>query len=390
MCYDDGQLTQFLDGECSPEERAEIEEHVRSCGTCGSAAERLRADALAVAPALELLMAASAESGAESVSENAVALPMPQKSGRLNPGAVRVAAAVAVLLLAGSFAFAPVRSMAANALRIFRVSKVQTISLSAQDVEQIGAELQKGSGHISLKDLGDVWIDGGGSQAKVVTLAQAQKAVDFPVKLPTGMKGEPTLMLQPAQTYKFKLNVTKLNQLLDNYGSDRKFSQDLDGKVFEIKIPAVLMADYAGAAVAKTNPAPGSDDVEPAVATGHVVVGQARSPEIVVPDGVDVLALRDVLVNLPFLPENVRRQLGSVSDWQNTLLVPSLGGSSKDIDLDGVPAVVMLPPQQGPAALEKNGSETANVIWNQDGVIRAVGGDLTEDTAVRMAKSMLR
>ena len=37
-----------------------------------------------------------------------------------------------------------------------------------------------------------------------------------------------------------------------------------------------------------------------------IYVGQAHSPELVVPDGVDAASLRDVLLNLPFLPQSVR------------------------------------------------------------------------------------
>ena len=123
-----------------------------------------------------------------------------------------------------------------------------------------------------------------------------------------------------------------------------------------------------------------------------IYVGESRGPELVVPDGVDAAQLRDVLVNLPFLPENVRTQLAAVKDWQSTLIIPSVDGTAHDITIDGTPAVLVSPKSAARDLRAKMGPlpDSATVIWNQDGVIRAVGGAIDEETATSMAKSMIK
>ena len=287
--------------------------------------------------------------------------------------------------MVGSFAFAPVRGVAAELLKVFRVQNVQTISVSADDLRNIGAALEKGQGHVDLKSMGEVSIDGAPTGPKPVTLAAAQAAVDFPIKLPSTVKGTPELTLQGAQTYKFKLHVDAINSALRYYGSDRTFPASVDGKVFQIKVPAIVLAHYGGAAGASRPGAPGSG----------IFVGQARSPELVVPEGVDAAQIRDVLLNLPFLPKNVRDQLASVSDWQSTLLVPNMGGTSRDVTIDGVPAVVISPASAARTLRSKVGPQAvsadfATVVWNQSGVVRAVGGPMTSDEAIALARSCMR
>jgi hypothetical protein len=128
-------------------------------------------------------------------------------------------------------------------------------------------------------------------------------------------------------------------------------------------------------------------------ARGNVeFVGQTRSPQLVVPDGVDAAQLRDVLVNLPFLPQNVRDQLATVDDWQSTLLIPSVDGSARDITIGGTPAVLVSPKSAARDLRAKVGPlpDNATVLWNDKGVVRAVGGSITEEKAIALAKSTMK
>ncbi|HEY3318230.1 MAG TPA: zf-HC2 domain-containing protein [Coriobacteriia bacterium] len=363
MCYDEGSLMAYLDGELTTEERVAIESHAARCAECGRSLETLAAIRAAAAEALDRL-----RQPAEVV---------PIRPARRTPRRLpwqRVAAAAAAVLVLASFALAPVRSAAASFLRIFRVQHIQTISISPEDLQAVSRTLSRGSGHVDLKTLGEAWVEGGSRAAKPVTLAQAQAAVDFPVKLPAGL-GDPRITLQAAQTFKFKLKVNAVNEALRYYGSDRTFPRDVDGKVFEVRVPAIVLAQYD----AQKQP---------------VFAGQARSPELVVPDGVDPSQLRDVLLNLPFLPRNVRDQLAAVDDWQSTLLVPDFGGKARDIQIDGVPAVVMSPDSAARKARAEVGGDlpehTTTVVWNGDGVVRAIAGGVTEEKAIELAKSCMR
>ncbi len=240
----------------------------------------------------------------------------------------------------------------------------------------------------SLKSLGEAWIESAKEPPKRVTLAAAQAAVDFPVKLPQDATGTPVLTLQPAQSYRFKLNVAAINKLLESYGAQKLLPESVDGKTFAVEIPAVVVASYGQK----------PEDYKREVMTGGtpgtapVFVGASHSPQLVVPEGVDAAQLRDVLVNLPFLPAGVRDQLTAMKDWQSTLIIPNVDGTARDIQLDGTPAVLVSPKSAARDLRAKMAPlpESATIIWNDNGVIRAVGGAISEERAIAMAKSMMR
>jgi hypothetical protein len=321
----------------------------------------------------------------------------PQPPRRRIPSWLVVALALAVAL-GVSLTFAPVRSFAAQVLSIFRVQKIQTLSITQADIESIGKALDKGDSHVSLEQLGDVWIDGkpdfGSEEPTPTTLEKAQAAVDFPIRLPQGVEGTQSVLLQPGYTVKFKLHVDKVNELLHYYGAEKLFSSSVDGKIFEVKMPPTVYVAYGKNKLGFTGPDDGdsmdgdSGDTEPDPFSSEVFTVQTRGPELQVPDGVNPLELRDVLLGLPFIPDNIRTQLAGVSDWQNTLLIPNFSGSTKDITVAGNPGVLITEPSD-PDDPESGSPIPAAVMWRQDGVLRALA-TRKQATSLKLAESMAR
>ncbi len=412
MCYEEGRLMEFVDGETGGSLADEIEAHVSACAECAEAVTRLREDrAFAEASLTGLrvweptpmasreVTAASWPASSASVSSTSDETPVrrPGWSARIAEFGWGKAASIAIAVLAlSSLGFAPVRSFASDVLRVFRVERIQTISLSAADLERISSALSGGEGHIDMEGLGEAWVDGVEPEAREVTLEEARAGVDFPVTLPDASVGSTVAVtLQSAATLKFKLKVAEVNKLLAYYGSERDLPKSLDGKVFEVKIPAVVLATY------------GQEDPDVGF-VNPVTIGQARSPELIVPDGVNPMELRDVLVSLPLLPEHVRQQLASIDDWQHTLIVPSVGGSAREITIGGVPAVLMKSEEtfeaggqtmEGAADPDAPAGDRSTrpdevappvtIIWQQDGVVRAVFAP-GEKKAIAIAESMIR
>jgi hypothetical protein len=281
--------------------------------------------------------------------------------------------------------------LAGQFLGIFRVQGMQTITVSQDQIDQMMQAVESGSGHVSLDQLGEVWVDGGQPQPKPATLEAAQAAVDFPIRLPEGITETRTVMLQPATTVKFKLHVDKVNELLDSYGAGKRFSKEVDGKVFEIRMPATVVIGYgqqlgsadSGEGMMSSDTGAGLPDP-----SGGTIVVQTRGPELVVPSGVNSLELRDVLLNLPFLPQSVRDQLASVQDWQHTLLIPNVEGSTKNITLNGMPAVVMSPKTD--PDIPQPDAVPAAIMWHKDGVVFAVAGIGGEPKLLKIAESVAR
>lgn len=336
------------------------------------------------------------------MSQNPSKLPIqadsPPSSGGIGRG--KLAAFVIGALLLGSLAFAPVRAVGAQVLGIFRVQRIQTISITQADIEKVGQVLADGDGTVSLESLGDVSVEGASTEPSQTTMEVAREAVDFDLKMPAGVNGTPTVVLQEPMTLKFKLHVDKVNELLESYGATKLFSKSLDGKEFSIHMPATVVLAYPDAAAIKKMRSEESDPDVPAAEdvalasdpTLGIVVAQTRGPQLNVPPGINPLEIRDVLLGLPFLPDNVRRQLAGVQDWQNTLLIPNIEGTSRDINIGGMSGVIIAPPgdatglPQGPTPDEM----PLVVMWNDNGVMRAVGGIGGERRILGIAESVAR
>jgi hypothetical protein len=197
---------------------------------------------------------------------------------------------------------------------------------------------------------------------------------------------------------KFKLHVDKVNELLHYYGAEKVFSKAVDGKTVQVDMPPTVYIAYGSndlglapgdspdAVESDTNPNRAAE-VDPT--SSDVLIAETRGPQLTVPDGVNPLELRDVLLGLPFLPESVRSQLSGVSDWQSTLIVPNLSGSTREITVAGHPGVAIGEPVDPDASPDEVAVSPHAVMWQQDGVLRAVATS-SEARSLKIAESMAR
>src|SRR5665647_350785 len=125
--------------------------------------------------------------------------------------------------------------------------------------------------------------------------------LNLPAGLPGGYSG-PEISLDSGGTMNFTLNTVNVNQLLQSFGSEKLLPDELNGRTFTVVMTPQITAAYNGAG------------------NSEVVIGQGRSPELLA-SGSDVMAIRDSLLALPFLPEDLRSQLASINDWQHTCLL---------------------------------------------------------------------
>lgn len=96
-----------------------------------------------------------------------------------------------------------------------------------------------------------------------------------------------------------------------------------------------------------------------------------------------MVEIRDALLAMPFLPDSLRTQLSSINDWQRTLVVPNVGGSSQEVDVAGAQGVFIKPPEGN-----SKGSDISSLVWQRDGVVYAVSCNLTLEQALDIADLM--
>lgn len=394
MCFSEGTFQAYLDGELALGEAAEIRAHLKHCLRCRQKLRELEKNNLFAAGRLSAYIAFTKEGNLDLARswqrfESACKM-MAKKSvgggeadskfkltwkganfmfSRYKKAALAVALAAA---LAVSFSFGSVRSFAGNLLTVFRVERVQTITISPEDIAQLEKAFQEGKGKVDVGNLGKFEVSGKQAVLRGVSLAEAKNAVDFPLRLPEDLPGYrgPVLSLASEAAVNITLDVEKVNQLLKSLGSSKFLPEGLNGQTFTLRTPAAVSAEYTAA----------NDQ------SRKIVIVQGRSPELAVPAGTDMAAIREVLLAVPVLPENLRRQVAAVSDWQHTFLIPNVEGSSVEVTVNGVKGVYIAPPLPDGGS---NGSGMSGLIWQAGGVVYFVGGPgMSRDNALELAGKM--
>jgi hypothetical protein len=379
VCYNTGSLQSYLDGEVTVSEKAEIEEHLSNCRLCSENYEKIRENQAFASGMLAGYMNLLGRREVDTIAawnrfkgEYVHIQESKLKSTYGGKGVLKMlsryraaaTAAVLVLAIAVSFSFGAVRTAASELLTIFRVEKIETVNITPADMASMEKAMREGTGQVNIENLGKFDFNGNQKTEKT-TMEKASVAVDFEIKLPDGLPGysEPELYMDSGGTLNFTLDTVNTNKLLQSFGSEKLLPDELNGKTFTVKLPAQVTAKYNGAG------------------NSEIIIGQGRSPELEAP-GSDVLIIRDALLALPFLPENLRSQLASINDWQHTIIVPNVEGSSQEVNVAGTQGVFIRPPE---------GSEAGNIsclVWQKGGVVYGLNGSLTMEQALDIANSM--
>jgi len=371
MCYEEGILQAYLDDQLDSVQWWEITQHLESCTSCRNKLEELRANDLFVQECLSIFPTSAPESNFDNKARLSVVPDGGRSKWQKYTGRKfrfmkkynkLVAAAAMATMLFTAFSFPVVRSMASEFLTIFRVESVQTINISQADIKELEKAFQEGAGKVDIEKFGKIEVTGK-QESIPVTTDEAARAVDFDIKLPQEY-GEPELQKITGHAVKLTLDVNNINAMLQALGSTRLLPAELDGQSFSLNIPTGIMAKYD------------SDGNE-------LFVAQSRSPELKTSSGVDVKAIRDALLSVPALPENLRKQLMAVQDWKNTLLIPNVAGSSRELTVNGATGVFITADDHTP------GKSTQSLVWQQNGVVYMVAGaGLDLDTALAVAAQM--
>lgn len=382
VCYNTGSLQAYLDGEITGSEKAEMEEHIRTCSLCSEKFAQARENQAFASSMLAGYMSSLGRGEVDtSAAWNRFKGECVHRQDSKNIGShtgkgvltmlsryrAAATAAVVVLALAFSFSFGSVRSAASELLTIFRVEKVQTVNITPEDMTSIEKAMREGAGQVDIENFGKLEFNGNQKPEKM-TMESARGAVDFQLNLPAILPGGysgPEIFLESGGTMNLTLNTVNINQFLQSFGSEKLLPDELNGKTFTVEIPAQIIAKYTG------------------VNNSQITVNEGRSPELVAP-GSDVVAIRDALLAIPFLPDNLRSQLASINDWQHTFIVPNVGGSSQEVNVAGAQGVFVKPPE----GANSEAGHVSSLIWQKDSVVYAVSGSLTLEQALDIANTM--
>jgi hypothetical protein len=330
--------------------------HVAGCATCLSGVETARADARATADALHVDVPVDVDAAWARLS---TAVPAGRtttaaRRRRWAPALRRPAAAAlgAVVVLSGAGVAA-----ANDWLPIFRTEQVQPVALGEGDLVALP----------DLSDFGDLEVTGQDEPTRVPDAATAEErtglAVPEVADLPTGVTGDPGYLVVDRLTAVFTFSAEQAAQAAGAAGEELPPPPPgLDGSRVQ------LSAGPAVAAVWRQSSG------LPVLAVGRAIAPTAQS------DGVPFETVRDYLLSLPGLPDDVADQLREFSADARTLPlpVPERMVTSSTADVGGVEATV----------LESRDGVVAGVVWVEDGVLTAVAGAVSADEVLAVARGL--
>ena len=403
-CPDLGALRASIDD--APGAAPALHDHVRACPSCSGALAELQHNAELAAPAIALtapadLPPAAAEAAlarfeqrrarlanAQTATAGATATltatpapatadpdPLPARRRgrrpRLGTRARGAAAAlIAAVVLTGLVATPGGRAAAASFLAQFRSQRFEVLSLDptqATQFEEVIGELVDTGVFTGDAFGGNVYGDPRAAADRDQASRMAGFAVPMvdPSVLPRGVGRTPErIMVIPARETAITFDRDHaLDYLRDNGRPDARLPERFDGTRLVVQLPAVVIQQFAGR------------DGGPAL-----LVGKAGMLGLDTEGGASLEELREVVLDLPGLPEGTVAQLRAIGDWRNTLPlpVPTDEVSWRATQVEGADAISFADPSGRLHAL----------LWQRYGYIWGVAGVVGSGEARDVANSL--
>ncbi|NTU32883.1 zf-HC2 domain-containing protein [Brevibacillus sp. HB1.1] len=388
-CADTGFIQAFLDGECSSKESEQFLLHLDYCETCRTQLDELSAldswtrekmehafseknDVKVNTEAAWQRFSQSIEKTTDTYAQERQMITNRETIRRswnqMNKQTKRwVTGASAAAVLAVSLSFPQVQAAANDFLSIFRMDKVEFVKVTQEDLRELEQWIANGNvGEMELNGIGKIWIDEN-DQEKLEQRSyyynnkeSAEKAgVKLP-QLPQDVTVDSVNVNSP-YTMHMEIDADRANKLLGQLQVEARFDEKLSGKRFSLKIPQMQNVWMTA----------GKESY------GYSVVD---APELTAPEGVDLAQLRETLLALPFIPDQVKKQMISIEDWQHTLPVPYMAdGESKmkEVKVNGQNGMLI------------TGEYNTHLMWQQDGQIHMLeGSEKNADRLLDFAKQL--
>lgn len=365
-------LQTYIDGELDIGIKKEVEGHLLTCAKCSDALNVLKENDDFVFNKLsgykrfwDELPAPAAAAPKPGQPEKPIPLHekgVPYFMTLLSKYKKIAASACALVLVTTCVTVQPIRAAISDALSIFRVENVKGITVTMEDLYQIRDKLKQKNSELNLDNIGKIKRSGG--EQKRISNEEALNLPDFHVSFPSQLADvRPDIMTMEPATMEFTLNVANLNEILKSLGAKKTLPESADGKTLRINFPRQVVLKYTNGDKSYT-------------------VTQTKSPELQVPEEVNVDEIYNSMIELPILPEDIQRQLKSIKDWKNTLYIPVIDKQTEEVDINGVKGFLYT--QENP----RTNTVQSWLVWYTNGVATGIQGNMDKDEAITLARSM--
>jgi len=255
-----------------------------------------------------------------------------------------------------------VNAAISKTLSIFRAQDLKGVTVTLDDIQQIQSKLSSGQGEINLEKMGNIKVQGG--QKKVSSKEDVKNITDVTVAFPSVLDGVvPSVNVVEPTAIEFTLKAENVNEIMKSYGATKILPANIDGKTFKIDFASQVTMNYS-------------------INNKPITIMETKSPEITVPDDVDIDAVYDAVVEMPIIPQRLQSQLKSMKDWKSTLYIPVIESEMIEVNINGAKGYM----SKDYGDSEEN-SESA-VIWYDKGIIYVVSGEVDSEELLKIAKSV--
>jgi hypothetical protein len=257
------------------------------------------------------------------------------------PRRALVAAAV-VIVVAVLVSVPGVRASVAQFVSLFRVINVVAVPVDSSHIDRLKAEqLEIGAligEHVQV-------VQDPGAAVDVASFADASAAAGMTLATPQWLPNN-TQVMETAVMGERVVRVTadsqRLQQVMDALGiNDLTVPPGLDGHVVNVRVPPVVMIRYVHQNARRSR------------------LFQARTPQLTLPNSIDVQALGEIGLRILGLAPAEAKQFAAAIDWHTTLVVPVPPNASsfQQVDIAGHRGVLI---QHQP----RNQSPTSTIVWS--------------------------
>ncbi|GEB34232.1 MULTISPECIES: anti-sigma factor [Brevibacillus] len=374
-CADTGFIQAFLDGECEARESEQFRSHLTECEQCRArldelmaldvwSREQIEADVFARADQVKVNTDAAWQRFSQTVGKANKSNQLREwnhhkerKAKRswneMNKSTKRwVTAASAAAVVAVSLSFPQVQAAANDFLSMFRMSKVEFVKVTQEDLQEVENWMASGkAGEIDLKGIGKIEIDGmddNKQESRNHYYNNREAAEKAGVKLPSVPADMAVEGVEVTSPYRMHLEIDteRANKLLAQLQIDARFDDELNGKRISLEVPK-MQTTYIGT---------GKESYS------YTIVD---APELKAPDGVDLEKLRETMLALPFIPEQVKKQMLDIKDWKHTIPVPYMADGKSDMKEVKV---------NGEEGMLLTSEYNTHLVWQKDGKIHILDG----------------
>lgn len=289
--------------------------------------------------------------------------------------------ALGLLIVLGLALTIPSVSAIANSfLGLFRVQQVTFVSVDPGDLPE---RLVSSSQFEALLSQ-NMQVEESGDAQEVADGAEASQVAGFAVRLPADLDAQPELFVQPAASATFDVDLKRIQAILNEVGrSDIQLPAEVDGAAVRLELPAGVTALYGNCkADLQAAHQPGYDpDANVMLSRSDcTTLVQMPSPSISAPPGLDVAALGQAYLQVLGMSAEEAASFAENVDWTSTLVVPvpRFGTTYQEVVIDGVTG----------ALIQQAGDFEYMLFWVKDGMVYALNGPGTAETALEIGNSL--